>query len=68
MYKNQTFIMEDAMRKKLPRTKFGQDMYEKPLAEVVTFSEKDIVTTSGEPSDPNQGEWDPQLYSTYPNY
>ena len=42
-------------------------MYEEPEVDIVLFSFRDIVSTSG-PKDEDQGGWDPKAYSSYPNY
>lgn len=42
-------------------------VYESPSVDIIALSSKDIITTSG-PNDDNQGDWDPQVYSGYPNY
>ena len=52
------------MNQKQAKTK---NVYEKPYAEIIKLSGKDIVSTSG-PKDNNQGGWDPQNYSSYSVY
>lgn len=42
-------------------------VYETPSVDIINLSSEDIITASG-PNDYNQGAWDPQVYSGYPNY
>ena len=54
-------------RKKLLKNKFSEAAYKEPIADIVRFSREDVVSTSGA-GDSNQGPWDSQTYSRYPNY
>ena len=49
------------------KTEQSKTVYEEPSVDIILFSFRDIVSTSG-PIDGNQGEWDPQKYSDYPVY
>ena len=56
------------MKQMKPRKKeLLKTVYEEPSVDIIKFSFRDIVSTSG-PWDENQGEWDPQEYSNYPVY
>ena len=56
------------MKQRKPRKKeLLKTVYEEPSVDIIKFSFRDIVSTSG-PWDENQGEWDPQEYSNYPVY
>lgn len=57
------------MKKKQPlNVNYCEREYEEPTVEIVMLSKDDVVSTSGPGGDGNQGEWDPQGYSVYPNY
>ena len=56
------------MKQKHPsKNELLKSVYEEPSVDIIKFSFRDIVSTSG-PTDPNQGEWDPQQFSNYPTY
>ena len=48
-------------------TERSKAVYEEPIIDIIFFSFRDVVSTSGF-VDENQGEWDPQKYSNYPVY
>ena len=56
------------MKEKKPlKNEFLEAVYQEPMADIVRFSREDVVSTSGA-GDGNQGAWDPQNYSLYPNF
>ncbi len=42
------------------RDELLKNSYESPIVEIMVFEQREILTASGESTDENIGEWDPQ--------